>query len=116
MARVLLVLACCLLPASAFAQGKAFVVSEWAVMGSHALDAAATQRCLGAGRCREINPWLARYDSPVGFTAAKVTVASLQLWAVRKVRPSHPKLAAVTNYAIAAAFSAIAIRNERIGR
>ena len=98
------------------AQDKLFTVSEWAVLGSHALDAAATQHCLGSGKCHELNPWLARYNSPVRFTAAKVGVAGLQLWAVRKLRPSHPKLATVTNYAIAAGFSAIAIRNERIGR
>lgn len=112
-----LILASLLLWASPVAaQDTLFTVSEWAVLGSHALDAASTQRCLGTGRCREVNPWLARYESPVRFTAAKVGVASLQLWAVRKLRPSHPRMATVTNYAIAVAFSAIAVRNERIGR
>jgi hypothetical protein len=104
---------------TAAAQGiedKVFTVSEWAVLAGHAFDAAATQRCLGSGRCREVNPWLARYDSPVRFTAAKMTVAGLQLWAVRRLRPSHPRLATVTNYAIAAGFTAIAVRNERVGR
>ena len=93
-----------------------FTLSEWAVLGAHAADIAATQRCLGSGKCHELNPWLARYSSPVTFTAAKVGVAGLQLWAVRKLKPSHPKLATLTNYAIAAAFTSIAIRNERIGK
>lgn len=116
MARFSSVLLFVLLAAPVQAQDKLFTVSEWAVLGSHALDAAATQHCLGSGKCHELNPWLARYNSPVRFTAAKVTVAGLQLWAVRKLRPTHPKLAILTNYAIAAGFTAIAIRNERIGR
>lgn len=116
MARVLLVLLLLLWAAPVQAQDKLFTVSEWAVLGSHALDAAATQHCLGAGKCRELNPWLARYSSPVTFTAAKVGVAGLQLWAVRKLRPSHPRMAAIANLAIATTFSAIAIRNERIGK
>ena len=99
----------------AHAQSKAFVVSEWAVLAGHGLDAAATQHCIGAGRCRELNPWLGRYDSPVTFTAAKFGVAGLQLWAVRKLRPSHPRLATMSNYLIAAGFTSIALRNQRIG-
>ena len=116
MARLSSVLLFLLLAAPVQAQDKLFTVSEWAVLGSHALDSAATQHCLGSGKCHELNPWLARYSSPVTFTAAKVGVAGLQLWAVRKLKPSHPKLATLTNYAIAAAFTSIAIRNERIGK
>lgn len=102
--------------APAHAQGKVFTVSEWAVLGAHALDASATQRCVGSGRCRELNPYLARFDQPVAFTGAKVGLAWVQLWAVRKIRPTHPRLATVTNYAIALGFGALAIRNERLGR
>ncbi len=101
--------------APAHAQGKVFTVSEWAVLGAHALDASATQRCVGSGRCRELNPYLARFDQPVAFTGAKVGLAWVQLWAVRKIRPTHPRLATVTNYAIALGFGALALRNERIG-
>ena len=104
----------CAAPLSA--QDRAFTVSEWAVLGAHALDASATQRCVGSGRCRELNPYLARFDQPVAFTGAKVGLAWVQLWAVRKIRPTHPRLATVTNYAIALGFSALAIRNERIGQ
>lgn len=97
------------------AQDRAYTFSEWTVLGAHALDAAATQRCLGAGTCRELNPWLARYDAPVNFTAAKVGVAWAQLWMTRKIRRTHPRLAMIVNYSVAGAFSAIAIRNERLG-
>lgn len=102
--------------APAHAQGKVFTVSEWAVLGAHALDASATQRCVGSGRCRELNPYLARFDQPVAFTSAKVGLAWVQLWAVRKIRLTHPRLATATNYAIALGFGALAIRNERIGQ
>lgn len=102
--------------APAHAQGKVFTVSEWAVLGAHALDASATQRCVGSGRCRELNPYLARFDQPVAFTSAKVGLAWVQLWAVRKIRLTHPRLATATNYAIALGFGALAIRNERLGR
>lgn len=102
--------------APAHAQGKVFTVSEWAVLGAHALDASATQRCVGSGRCRELNPYLARFDQPVAFTGAKVGLAWVQLWAVRKIRPTHPRLATATNYALALGFGALAIRNERIGQ
>lgn len=102
--------------APAHAQGKVFTVSEWAVLGAHALDASATQRCVGSGRCRELNPYLARFDQPVAFTSAKVGLAWVQLWAVRKIRPTHPRLATATNYALALGFGALAIRNERIGQ
>ena len=98
------------------AQDRAFTVSEWAVLGAHALDASATQRCVGSGRCRELNPYLARFDQPVAFTGAKVGLAWVQLWAVRKIRPTHPRLATVANYAIALGFGALAFRNERIGQ
>lgn len=114
--KALLIVALLLVAAPVSAQDKLFTVSEWAVLSGHSLDAAATQRCLGSGRCHELNHWLARYDSPVAFTAAKMTVASLQLWAVRKLKPSHPKLAIAANYAIAASFVSIAIRNERISQ
>ena len=102
--------------APAHAQGKVFTVSEWAVLGAHALDASATQRCVGSGRCRELNPYLARFDQPVAFTGAKVGLAWVQLWTVRKIRPTHPRLATVANYAIALGFGALAFRNERIGQ
>lgn len=114
--RAALALACLLWAAPASAQSL-HTVSEWAVLTGHGLDAASTQRCLGSGRCRELNPWLARVDSPVGFTAAKFGLAAAQLWATRKMKAAgHPKWATAMNFAIAGAFVAIAVRNEQVGR
>ena len=95
----------------------AYRASELAVLTGHAFDLAATQHCLGAGTCREMNPWLARYSSPTRFTAGKFGVAIVQLWATRKLREAgHPKIAIVTNFAIAGGFTALGIRNERLTR
>jgi hypothetical protein len=116
-AALALVLSLWALPVSAQTFEKVYAVSEWAVLTGHALDTASTQRCLGSGRCRELNPWLARLSNPVGFTAAKFALAAGQLVVTRKMRAAgHPKWAAVANYAIAAGFTALAIRNERVGR
>lgn len=88
--------------------------SEAVAVIGHSVDLAATQNCLGAGRCRELNPWLGRYDNPVAFAAAKMTVASVGLWVARKI--PNKTLGAMVNYGIGAAFVAIGARNERIGR
>lgn len=96
---------------------KVFTASEWAVFTAHALDASATMHCLGAGRCTEANPWLARYESPLAFTGAKFGVGLVQVWITRKLyRAGHPRIATVANVAVAGAFTSIAIRNQRIGR
>lgn len=94
-----------------------FTLSEAAAITAHAADLGATEFCLGAKRCHELNPYLARFDDPVAFSVAKFSVVSLQLWAVRKLKDAgHPQLAAVTNFGIAAGFMGIAVRNQRVGR
>jgi hypothetical protein len=84
-----------------------------AVMG-HAADLAATERCRGAKTCHETNRYLARFDDPVAFAAAKFGVASIGLWAARKI--PNQTLGAIVNYSIGASFFALGARNERIGR
>jgi hypothetical protein len=113
--RVLLLLALLAVPASVEAQ-TIFHLSEAVAITGHASDLAATQHCLGAGRCHELNPFLARYDNPVAFSVAKFSVVSLQLWAVRKLRPTHPKLAVAANVAIGSGFLALGVRNQRVSR
>jgi hypothetical protein len=116
-AALALVLSLWALPVSAQTFDRIYTVSEWAVLTGHGMDIASTQRCLGAGRCRELNPWLARVSSPVGFTLSKFGLAAAQLIVTRRMKAAgHPKWAAVTNYAIAAAFVSIAIRNEQVGK
>jgi hypothetical protein len=104
-------------PASAQTFEKVYTVSEWAVLTGHAMDTASTMHCLGAGKCRELNPWLARLSNPVGFTAAKFGLAAAQLIVTRRMKAAgHPKWAAVTNYVIAGAFVGIALRNQSVGK
>lgn len=102
--------------AQPWAPSKAYTLSEWSVLSAHALDAATTQRCLGSGRCQELNPWLARYDSPVLFTGAKFGLVFGQLWVTRKLaRDGHPTLAHAVNWLLTGAFTTLAIHNERVG-
>jgi hypothetical protein len=113
---LLLPIALILLSASVRAEDRPlwYDASEAVAVVGHSIDLASTQRCLGSGRCRELNPWLGRFDNPVAFAAAKMTVASVGLWATRKI--PNKTLGAVVNYGIGAAFVAIGARNERIGR
>ena len=85
-------------------------------MGAHGADLASTEHCLGAGRCREMNPWLARFEQPVAFGFAKMGVAAGSDLMVRKIAKTHPRLAVVTNLAIGAAFTGIALRNARVSQ
>ena len=94
---------------------RAYTASEWALLAGHALDTASTQRCIGAGVCHESNPWLARYEDPLAFTAAKFGVGFLQLWATRTIaRRGHPRIAATMNIVSAGVLTGVAIRNVRI--
>ncbi len=103
-------------PAAAQERGIAFDLSEFAVVVGHSMDLASTQRCLGSGRCHEVNPFLLRFDQPMAFAASKFGIGGVQLWATRKLQRSHPKWASVINYSIGAGFTALAVRNQRIGR
>lgn len=106
-----------LIATPAHASERALRWSELAVVAGHAFDAASSQRCLGSGRCHETNAWLARYDDPIRFTAAKLTIAGVQLWATRKLAESgHARLAIVANVAIGSGFTALAVRNTKVGK
>jgi len=94
---------------------RIFAASELAVVIGQAVDLSATQNCLGAGRCRELNPRLARYESPVTFAVAKFAVAGVQLWITRKLHDSHPRWATALNFGVGAAFTGLGIRNTRVG-
>lgn len=83
-------------------------------IAAHGADLASTENCLGAGRCRELNPWLARFEQPAIFGAAKMGVAAGSLWGTAKFAESHPKLAVLANVAVSVTFSGIAIHNARV--
>lgn len=96
------------------AQERLFALSEAVAVTAHASDLAATQRCLGAGRCRELNPWLARFDDPIAFSVAKFGVASVGLYAARKV--PNRWLGAAINFGVASAFFTLAAHNVRVSK
>jgi hypothetical protein len=85
-------------------------------LAAHGADLASTQNCLGAGRCHEMNPALARFHSPAAFGAAKMTVAGLGTYGSMKLQEEHPKLAIVLNVAVTGAYSSIAYHNSQVGR
>ena len=84
-------------------------------IGAHGADLGSTMHCIGARRCREMNPWLARFDHPAAFGFAKMGSAAATELLVAKMATQHPKLAVVANLAIGAAFTGLAWRNARVG-
>lgn len=82
-------------------------------LAAHGADLASTEHCLGAGRCRELNPWLARFDQPAAFGAAKMGVAGLGLYGAQKLETNHPKWALALNLTVTGAYTAVAIHNSR---
>ena len=85
-------------------------------LAAHGADLASTEHCLGSGRCRELNPWLARFDQPAVFGAAKMGVAGLGFYGSEKLAERHPRWALVLNLAVTGAYTGVAIHNSRVGR
>lgn len=117
--KTVIITLCLLFPAVAQAQEptKVYRLSQVGVMVGHGMDLGITQRCIGDGRCRELNPFLGRFNDPITFGATKMGIASLSLWAVGKIYTSeHPKWAIVANIAQATAYAYIAQHNARVAR
>lgn len=93
-----------------------YKLSLVAAIAAHGADLATTEHCLGAGRCHEMNPWLARFEQPAVFGAAKMGVAAGGLWGIDMFAEKHPKWATVINFTIAGAYTGIAIHNARVTR
>jgi len=83
-------------------------------IAAHGADLASTEHCLGANRCREMNPWLARFDQPAIFGAAKMGIAAGSLWGTSLLAREHPKLAVAVNLAMTGAFAGIAVHNAKV--
>ena len=98
------------------AQDTAFRASMVAAVAAHGADLGSTMHCLGSGRCREMNPLLARFEQPAVFGAVKMSVVGLQLWALAKLHERHPRWAIGLNLLSAGAFSAIAYHNTQVAR
>jgi hypothetical protein len=99
-----------------YCEDTAFRASMVAAVVAHAADLSVTQRCLGSGRCREVNPWLGRFQQPIPFAVAKMTVASLGLWASAKLHERHPRWALALNIGVAGAYTAITVHNSRVAK
>lgn len=91
-----------------------FRLSLVAAVAGHGADLASTEYCLGAGRCREGNPYLARFDSPVAFGMVKMGIAGVSLWMTGKLHASHPRMATAVNLVMAGGFVALGLRNARV--
>lgn len=79
----------------------------------HGVDLAATENCLGAGRCRELNPWLVRFENPAAFGAAKMGLGGSTELLVYHFVPDHRNLVIAVNFTIGGTFTGIGIRNVR---
>lgn len=98
-------------------RGKWYTVSEWMLIGCHALDTAYTQRLVGTGRFHEANPFLGQFENPGLFVGVKFSIAFGQLKATRTIaRGGHPVLAAVTNAAVGGVMCGAAWHNGRLYR
>ena len=104
----------------AAADDTLFRASMVAVIAAHGADLASTEFCIGAGRCREMNGWLARFNEPATFGAVKMGVAGASLWFTAKLRDALPDgrkwIATVVNVGMAGTFTAIAVHNTRVAR
>lgn len=87
-----------------------------AAMAAHGADLASTEHCLGAKTCHELNPWLARFDNPAAFGAAKMGVAAAGAYGTLELEKNHPKWAFWLNVGIAGAYTGIAAHNARNSR
>ena len=96
------------------AHADTFALSEGFVVLGHSYDLASSQRAFGANTGVQAHKWLARFDSPLAFTTAKIPIALLQLWVVRKLHDTHPKLATGINLATGAFFTGLGARNQRL--
>lgn len=111
----------CLARSSAAQERQLFKFSLASAVVAHSMDLAETEHCLGAGKCRELNPWLLRFQSPSGFALAKMSLATGTLWITAEVfdrceSRSCKWLAIGSNLGQALAFAAIAVHNRRVSR
>jgi hypothetical protein len=98
--------------------GFLYKVSLVCAVAAHGADLAETENCIGAGKCREMNPWLVRFEQPATFGAAKMGVAAGSLILTDKVWQQESKklkIAAVSaNFAQCGAYAYVAKRNADV--
>lgn len=81
-----------------------------ALVAGQVADYVSTEIALQRGGVREANPLM---QSPAARAALKAGSTALGVWAVRRIAPRHPKVAAVFGYTVGAAMGALAVSNLR---
>jgi hypothetical protein len=120
--RLTLLLAIVLLsPRESAAKDLIFRVTLGSAVVAHSLDLSSTVDCRARKTCREVNPWLLRYERPIPFALGKTTLSTLTLWATAEIyercQSKTCRWSAIgLNIAQTVAFSAIAAHNTRVGK
>lgn len=92
------------------------LLTQGALLVSAGADLGATERCLGARTCNEINPVLSWASSrnPLYFGVTKMLATGLVMYLVHKLFETHPKLAFVVGTSISSFWAYSAYRNARL--
>ncbi|MDP3703685.1 MAG: DUF5658 family protein [Candidatus Omnitrophota bacterium] len=112
--------------APAFAQdapphrhGIAEKVDLTALVVAAGADLGSTERCLGAGTCRELNPLLslAVTKNAMFFGATKMAITALVGWIVHELYAhGHPKIARALAWSSSGLWTTAAVRNARFSQ
>jgi Fe-S-cluster-containing dehydrogenase component len=90
-------------------------VAMVAALAAHGADLYTTGRCIGAGTCREANPFLSPFvNTPLAFGATKMAVAGTVLTVKRRYRDAHPRLVFWVSVAETCFVAAVATHNARL--
>lgn len=91
-----------------------FRLSAAAHIVAQAEDLAETEHCLGQGICHELNPYLARFDTPSRFAVAKFSLATGSVWLSAELFKTHPWWAIAANTGATIGYGYIAHRNAAL--
>lgn len=94
-----------------------FKVATTGLLAAHGADLWSTGKCIGAGRCHEINPALRPLEgSGIAFGVVKMGIAGAQVYALEQLHRKSRTWGRIAAFALAAGTFAIAIRNNRVAK
>jgi hypothetical protein len=102
--------------APAHQHGMAEKIDLTALVVAAGADLGSTERCLGAGTCRELNPLLslAVTKNAMLFGATKMAITALVGWIVHELYAhGHPKIARALAWSSSGLWTTAAVRNAR---
>jgi len=82
-----------------------------AVIAGNVADLVSTEIALSRGGVHEVNPLM---QTTARRVAAKAGATAFTVWAVKRIAPKSPKVAAVVGYSLGAVMGGIAVRNYRV--